>query len=308
MDEQEWLVSVDPGAMLTTLTGDTSDGQPIPFHGGMGVSVRQLKLWVAAMAAASAHTYLGGWYDKWAAEEPILLEPELRPIDEARMWCDPEVDEVGDPSMAVRADLLREIRGNPFRPVTLPASTDPCKRCRGKGVHAPGAGAGAVGRLPSVVSCRRCKGRGFRSHQWLTPAVLTLADAAYNEQKRECKLCREGFARIGFPNRKGFGLPGCPDCKGNGTVDNGTLDPERLGVLADALEEAGCVPSCKEECQRCKPSQSDKLVGIVIPWSPCGHCADSRLVWGLHPVVAHLRSPGPHVRGCHVLDLIRNKV
>jgi len=48
----------------------------------------------------------------------------------------------------------------------------------------------------------------------------------------------------------------------------GTLDPERLGVLADALEDAGC---------------SD----IAI--------------------LDHLRSPGPHVRGCWPLDLILGK-
>jgi hypothetical protein len=47
----------------------------------------------------------------------------------------------------------------------------------------------------------------------------------------------------------------------------GTLDPQRLAVLADALEEAG---------------------------------ADAELV-------AHLRNPGPHYRGCFVLDLLLDK-
>ncbi len=44
----------------------------------------------------------------------------------------------------------------------------------------------------------------------------------------------------------------------------GALDPLRLNVLADALTDAGC--------------------------------ADERLL-------AHLRSPGPHVRGCWAVDL-----
>jgi hypothetical protein len=48
----------------------------------------------------------------------------------------------------------------------------------------------------------------------------------------------------------------------------GTLDPERLGILADAIEEAGC--------------------------------ADAE-------ILAHLRGPGPHTRGCHVLDLLLGK-
>jgi hypothetical protein len=48
----------------------------------------------------------------------------------------------------------------------------------------------------------------------------------------------------------------------------GELDPARLAVLADALEEAGC--------------------------------ADPE-------ILAHLRGPGPHVRGCWVIDLLLGK-
>lgn len=51
-------------------------------------------------------------------------------------------------------------------------------------------------------------------------------------------------------------------------LPDGTLDPARLAVLADAMEEAGCL-------------DADAL--------------------------AHLRGPGPHVRGCWVLDLILGK-
>ncbi len=45
----------------------------------------------------------------------------------------------------------------------------------------------------------------------------------------------------------------------------GRLPPDRLAVLADALEDAGCT----------EPA-----------------------------ILGHLRNPGPHVRGCHVLDLL----
>lgn len=68
----------------------------------------------------------------------------------------------------------------------------------------------------------------------LTPAVVSLARAAYAERQ----------------------LPG------------GHLDPARLAVLADALEEAGCTQQ---------------------------------------EVLAHLRGPGPHVRGCHVLDQLTGR-
>ena len=81
-------------------------------------------------------------------------------------------------------------------------------------------------------------GSPFRSvavdPSWRTPAVLALAQAAYE----------------------------------NRTFPAGTLEPDRLAVLADALEEAGC--------------DNSELLG-------------------------HLRGPGPHVRGCHVVDLLLAK-
>jgi hypothetical protein len=51
-------------------------------------------------------------------------------------------------------------------------------------------------------------------------------------------------------------------------LPTGTLDNVRLAVLADALEEAGCA--------------NEQILG-------------------------HLRGPGPHVRGCWVLDLLLGK-
>jgi hypothetical protein len=51
----------------------------------------------------------------------------------------------------------------------------------------------------------------------------------------------------------------------NRSLPSGHLDPARLAVLSDALEEAGCTDA---------------------------------------DLLSHLRSPGPHVRGCWALDLI----
>jgi hypothetical protein len=67
-----------------------------------------------------------------------------------------------------------------------------------------------------------------------TPTVLTLAQAAYEQR----------------------------------TLPAGTLDPDRLGVLADALEDAGCTEAA---------------------------------------ILEHLRGPGPHYRGCWALDLVLNR-
>jgi hypothetical protein len=49
------------------------------------------------------------------------------------------------------------------------------------------------------------------------------------------------------------------------SVPGGTLDNGRLAILADALEESGCTDA---------------------------------------EVLAHLRGPGPHVRGCWALDAL----
>ena len=68
----------------------------------------------------------------------------------------------------------------------------------------------------------------------ITPTVETLAQAAYDDR----------------------------------TVPAGELYKDRLAVLSDALEEAGCTDSA---------------------------------------ILTHLRSPGPHVRGCWALDLLLGK-
>jgi hypothetical protein len=52
-------------------------------------------------------------------------------------------------------------------------------------------------------------------------------------------------------------------------LPSGHLDPARLGVLADALEDAGCRPDAE--------------------------------------ILRHLRSEGPHVRGCFAIDLLLEK-
>jgi hypothetical protein len=87
------------------------------------------------------------------------------------------------------------------------------------------------------LACADCRGRQPRARvhpAWRTPVVLALAGAAHEER----------------------------------LLPSGHLDPDRLAVLADALEEAGCSGSA---------------------------------------LLGHLRGPGPHVRGCHVVDLLLGK-
>jgi hypothetical protein len=118
----------------------------------------------------------------------------------------------------------------------------------------------------------------------------------------------------------------------------GTLDRTRLAVLADALSEAmeasGSPPdepctACrglpeKWRCRRCHgmfgrdecASRGEPLacptclcqsrLGLLEPWRPkCALCGNSGRV--SPALLAHLRSPGPHVRGCWALDLLTGR-
>jgi hypothetical protein len=70
-------------------------------------------------------------------------------------------------------------------------------------------------------------------------------------------------------------------------------DFSSLGILADALEEAGCPAEVDCRCQG-------------DPQSICYACDGSGRV--PNPLLAHLRSPGPHaLPGCHVVDLTLGK-
>lgn len=121
----------------------------------------------------------------------------------------------------------------PPRPVVLPIL---CPTCKGRGGEwARGGGVMTYGQW---LECRGCDGYGTTPPwRFFTKAsyelTLSLAQAAYEERN--------------------------PD---------GTLETDRLLVLSDVLEEAGC--------------DSDDLL-------------------------MHLRSPGPHVRGCWAVDLILGK-
>lgn len=118
-----------------------------------------------------------------------------------------------------------------------------------------------------------------KRQQYCTKTVLSLAQAAYEQRPgRKCERCGgtgvqtcskcsgEGCSVYGIASNGPCtaGLD-CPDCHGTGRITDGTLDNDRLAVLADALEDAGCTDE---------------------------------------DILEHLRSLGPHVRGCWALDLI----
>lgn len=93
---------------------------------------------------------------------------------------------------------------------------------------------------------------------------------------------------------------GCTDCHGTGRIADGKLDSFRLSLLADALEDAGCSVGEVREFND----------GGISYWYNEAFPNDHHLTpdrAAVHPLLEHLRSPGPHYRGMWSLDLILGK-
>jgi len=137
---------------------------------------------------------------------------------------------------------------------------------------------------------------GLMKIDYLTPTVLALANAAYDERPgRKC------------PARPCLEHPwnGCEYCRGSGRIEDGLLRPDRLAVLADALLDAGC-PETVACPRRCWPVASGGRAfgnGTGFPAYLCD-CGNGSVP---HPLLVHLRSPGPHYRGCWAIDLLLGK-
>ncbi len=280
--EQQWLTSEDPYRMLASLCRDWDKGEEY-----YAISDRKLRLYASACwrhlwktpAEQAEAAAVEAWADGGLPPPAIPVHWVNQPsaADSARdaaqsMW----------PRDARRgADLLREIVGSPFREVRF---------CGSASLH------------PDHLD------RGL-----LTPTVVSLVHAAYDErQTRQCESC-EGkgeYWHAGFRGSRTT-LIKCEDCPsldahhGTGQVEEGYLDPFRLMVLADALEEAGCpTPTGRRTRSDVIRQRANAVAGGC-----CNRFADYQGCTCLEEaepdsILTHLRSPGPHVRGCWVLDLL----
>jgi hypothetical protein len=97
---------------------------------------------------------------------------------------------------------------------------------------------------------------------------------------------------------------------------DGKLDDFRLGILADALEEAGCTGDRKYACEDRGRHSHEGKAGTVI--HGVHHETDPRrmhhhhdekcpMVPCQHPAIEHLKKSGPHWLGCWALDAILGK-
>lgn len=315
MTESEWLASTDPARMLEWLLNGrgnlyrtTPNGIPI------GVSHRKLRLF----GCACCHIFgtPGNLVDDYEREWVIGRTDR----DWAESWASRYSDDkIAGPKAAT---FLRDIVGNPFRPVRW--------------------------RHTATLLCGICGQFGHTEEGW-HPEVCSLAQAAYDGRCPDtfCTSCSGQGAveyltlpepywvqRPGPPDVVEPPLPierrSCPDCHGTGRTGGGCLDLVRLAILADALEEAGCPIEEKTPCPGCSQYARDPANPYKQPgyrperdpasgrheggWTNCKTCNSGGrdcyrpgVVRQPHPLLTHLRSPGPHVRGCWAVDLILGK-
>lgn len=296
MTEAEWMASDDSEAMLEAIRLNRGGRQAWRFL--VSPSNRKLRLFACAAWRLRAKRFkrsagLGQMLIAELAE--LLAEGQPLPDDRPRPATDSGTDFVPflpDALAAARgmaasrmdvegrpqAELLRCILGNPHRPTTCPPGK-PCKRCRGVGTVIAGPGGQVVGLEPRK-RCPSCKGQGYGPSPLLTPTVLSLAQAAYDERQ--------------------------PD---------GTLDTFRLSLLADELELMGCDSTDMllhlrgfKRCLTCLPfrallrtaQQAMAHAGEGGKTTASGRADCSECVDGWQPC-------GPHVRGCHVVDLLTGR-
>jgi hypothetical protein len=240
MTETEWLSCSDPGPMLDFLraTGKLTERKARLFAVACCRRIWQLLGEKSRRTVEVAEGFADGAVDETclAALVSAEFDEAAREISRAGYWMSPAV------AMPVRAFVTEPAGSGPGS-----ASFDTAAQLANETLKG----------VPEAMTSWNLWGTVFKGERrehcewlrdiihpfrppalldasWLTPAVLSLATASYEDR----------------------------------ILPSGELLPERLAALARALEAAGC--------------QDAELLG-------------------------HLRSPTPHVRGCHALDVVLGK-
>ncbi len=175
MLEAEWLTSKDPGAMLAYL--ESGYQQLVTYARSPQVfSDRKLRRWVEACREASGEDYSSPRDD---LDDPVRFARAVDAWSRMLLYH-------GEFPAALRCHFLREVFGNPFRPVHFvpghyyydaltPAALDlarcaygeMCPECSGSGAVENDTG-GNVG----TKHCRTCHGTGHAAPDWDILPVL----------------------------------------------------------------------------------------------------------------------------------------
>ena len=179
MTEAEWLASFDPQAMLFHLLGREPGGDQTAWGRMAVASDRKLRLFACAITRQMAREVPELVAIEDAADDPATNWDAwvgLKGDPDCGYWCPPGRYQPRRGRTAARrlattracAGLLRDIAGDPFRPVPV------------------------LGEVPYTTAEDMI--RDARLYErWLTPQVLLLAEAAYQERPgRECH-CLDGW-------------------------------------------------------------------------------------------------------------------
>lgn len=291
MTEQGWLASDDPVSMVKFFTSLTTGTNPARPFAHKQTDDRKLRLYACACwrhlwpEDTAAVTAVEEWVEG-RGERPEVPKhwvnqssAEEAARDAAHgMW--PNDHQRG-------AKLLREIVPNPFRPAPSP--------------EPPRDTAGAA----------------------LWPTVLDLARDAYEVRVgRPHKRCQCGRAYEMAARKSTPPIAWCNHCRKDGgfyaaavAQEDGSLDPARLAVLADSLEDAGVTDQALlrhlrgwERCHACLLHPGKQLIPRGEPSQGSDEYGCLACVSSPYPDAyfgtGWVKLPGPHVRGCWALDLI----
>jgi hypothetical protein len=234
MNESEWLQHAEPRDMLAFLRG-----QRRPRKLRLFACACCRRIWHLLEDERSRDAVIAS--ERYA--DRLIRREELIASRQRAMLGKPLFDYYVYPAENAAASVARPTISHPWILwLTESALGNEAVRTRG--------GSTAAVNLPLREEVREAEARAQRaflhdlfgnpfrpvsvSAAWRAPSVTALAQGAYEERS----------------------LPA------------GTLDPARLAVLADALEEGGCTDEA---------------------------------------ILGHLRGPGPHIRGCFPVDLILGK-
>lgn len=227
MIEHEWATSQDTRAMLELITPGESRG--VGKLKSWMTSDRKLRLWVEACREATRKSG-NTWLD--------LNGPD-QPMRSARTWATSIGEQVGL-SFGVRANLLREIIGNPHHPVTLPKRLE-CVHCRGRGFVYDY----RANHLPGDTKCWVCDGRSHQPCPWLTPTVVGMAKYAYESLDFSgLPVLADALEEAGCDNQnllrhlRGQKMRACARCSGTGTCPH--CQDGHIWVRNDAPHVRGC--------------------------------------------------------------------
>lgn len=191
----------------------------------------------------------------------------------------------------LRVDFLRDIVGNPHRQLSFEKGSTSF---------------GVVNVLPNIYLTNQILSLAYAAHSTQLVCACCVCDGtgmAFSaiEHIGKCVACcanrhENCFAKINaFDPRCGCKeCLKCPNCKGRGYFYKESLDPIRLAILADALEDLGCDDDdtlmhlrSKKRCPN--TLQTRKLM-----------CLSSCMCKGTGWVACD----SPHIQGCYVLDAI----